>query len=141
MNLGDVSHPAAIENSFWDTETSDANNMCGMQGDYATGCDNSCGKTTAEMKQQATFTGWDFVGETANGTDDIWQMCDDGVDYPHLSWEFISGIFDCPAGAALEDILYLANRWLETDPEALTLADAAVGGSVTSEGFLVIAEN
>ena len=141
MNSSSVSNPASIENSFWDAETSDANNMCGMQGDYATGCDNSCGKTTAEMKQQATFTGWDFVGETANGTEDIWQMCEAGVDYPHLTWEFISGGFECPTGAALGDILHLANRWLEADPEALTLADAAVATSLTAERFLVIAEH
>jgi len=58
MNSSSVSNPAAIENSFWDTETSDANNMCGIQGDFATGCDNSSGKTTAEMKRptgQRTF--------------------------------------------------------------------------------------
>jgi hypothetical protein len=26
------------------------------------------------------------VGETANGTEDIWWI-DEGKDYPHLSWE------------------------------------------------------
>ncbi|MEE9370655.1 MAG: fibronectin type III domain-containing protein, partial [Sedimentisphaerales bacterium] len=30
---------------------------------------------------------WDFVDETANGTDDIWLICD-GRDYPRLCWQF-----------------------------------------------------
>jgi hypothetical protein len=30
--------------------------------------------------------GWDFVGETGNGTEDIWWI-DNGQDYPHLWWE------------------------------------------------------
>ena len=32
--------------------------------------------------------GWDFVGETANGTEDIWRI-NEGKDYPHLGWELI----------------------------------------------------
>ena len=31
--------------------------------------------------------GWDFVGETENGTQDIWWMPDH--DYPRLSWELV----------------------------------------------------
>jgi hypothetical protein len=30
--------------------------------------------------------GWDFVGETANGTEDLWWILE-GKDYPRLSWE------------------------------------------------------
>jgi hypothetical protein len=46
------------------------------------------GKTTAEMQMESTFTdvGWDFVGETDNGTEDIWWI-DEGKDYPRLWWE------------------------------------------------------
>lgn len=36
------------------------------------------GKTTAEMKQQATFAGWDFTN--------IWRI-NEGQDYPRLRWE------------------------------------------------------
>jgi len=37
------------------------------------------------MQTESTFTsaGWDFVGETSNGTEDIWKMCY-VPDYPHL---------------------------------------------------------
>jgi len=63
-------------------------NMCGTQGDEATGCDDSYGKTTAEMQTASTFleAGWDFVDETENGTEDIWWI-DEGQDYPRLWWE------------------------------------------------------
>ena len=39
--------------------------------------------TDESMRQQASFAGWDFVGETDNGIDDIWAMPGDG--YPYLN--------------------------------------------------------
>ena len=62
---------------FWDIETS------GQQTS-----DGGIGLTTIEMQTADTFleTGWDFVDETANGTDDIWWI-DEGNDYPRLWWE------------------------------------------------------
>jgi len=74
--LGDSSVTA----SFWNIETS--------------GCDSSAagtGLTTAQMQDMATYlnAGWDFVGETANGTDDIWDLINDFNDgYPCLAWEY-----------------------------------------------------
>ena len=46
------------------------------------------GKTTAEMQTAKTFldAGWDFVGETANGTEDLWWI-NEGKDYPRLWWQ------------------------------------------------------
>jgi len=77
-----------VTSCFWDTETSRRLNMCGSQGENATGCDDSCGKTTAEMQTASTFldAGWDFIDETENGTDDIWWILE-GQDYPRLWWE------------------------------------------------------
>ncbi len=46
--------------------------------------------TDIQMKHQSSFFGWDFVGETENGEDDIWWI-DEGRDYPRLSWELIPG--------------------------------------------------
>lgn len=42
----------------------------------------------AEMQRAGTFldAGWDFVGETANGTEDVWWILE-GKDYPRLWWE------------------------------------------------------
>jgi hypothetical protein len=63
--------------SFWDTETSGQTISAG-----------GTGKTTTEMQTAKTFldAGWDFVGETANGTADIWRILE-GKDYPRLWWE------------------------------------------------------
>jgi len=64
-----------ITNCFWDTQTS------GMSIS-----DGGTGKTTAQMQMQSTFTDayWDFTNETANGTNQIWQMTT-GSGYPVLS--------------------------------------------------------
>ena len=66
-----------VTQCFWDTQTSG-------QGTSAGGT----GKTTAEMQTASTFldAGWDFVGETANGTEDTWWILE-GQDYPRLWWE------------------------------------------------------
>jgi hypothetical protein len=62
--------------SFWDIETSG----------QATS-DGGTGLTTDQMQTMSTFTdaGWDFVGESVNGTEDIWWIPQQ--DYPHLWWE------------------------------------------------------
>jgi hypothetical protein len=46
------------------------------------------GEATTLVEAMGTdlITGWDFVGETANGTDDIWWILE-GKDYPRLLWE------------------------------------------------------
>ena len=67
---------------FWDIETS------GQTTSYNAIISGEEGKTTAEMQTKSTFTdaGWDFVGETVNGTEDIWWI-DEGNDYPRLWWQ------------------------------------------------------
>jgi hypothetical protein len=66
-----------ITGSFWDTQISGQPASAG-----------GTGLTTAQMQTGATFlaAGWDFVGETANGTEDIWWI-EEGQDYPRLWWE------------------------------------------------------
>ncbi|HOK67283.1 MAG TPA: hypothetical protein PK054_01675 [Anaerohalosphaeraceae bacterium] len=88
---------------FWDIQTSGQTISA-----------DGIGKTTAQMKTLSTFTsaGWDFTNETANGTDDIWRMCTDGVDYPRLNWERTRGDFACPDGVYLEDLTFINDRWL-----------------------------
>ena len=63
---------------FWDTQTSRLRYSDGGQA-----------RTTAQMQDINTFldAGWDFVGESANGTEDIWKMIRPGEDYPRLSWQ------------------------------------------------------
>ena len=59
-------YQGTVSNSYWDIETSEQTTSAG-----------GTGKTTAEMKQQATFVGWDFT--------DIWAIIED-VTYPFLRW-------------------------------------------------------
>ncbi len=64
-----------ITSCFWDAKRCEC-----------TVSDGGVGKTIVELKQAATFldAGWDFVGETANGTDDIWTIAE-GLDYPKFA--------------------------------------------------------
>ena len=81
---------ATVSNSFWDTQTSGQGSSPG-----------GTGKTTAEMKTASTFydADWDFEedgngnddgtngGASGNGTDNYWDMDQDGNNYPVLSWQ------------------------------------------------------
>ncbi len=66
-----------VQASFWDVEASGLATSAG-----------GTGLTTAEMIRAATFVevGWDFMGETANGTEDLWWILE-GQDYPRLWFE------------------------------------------------------
>ena len=69
----------SVNNSFWDTETSGQSTS-----------DGGTGKTTAEMKNIATFSGagWNIttVGPGERNTSYLWNIVD-GQTYPFLSWQ------------------------------------------------------
>ena len=68
-------------------------------------------------------------------------MCADGVDYPRLSWEFSrGGDMDCPEGVAMEDLVYLAGRWMAATPATFGAADANGDGHADLLDFAVMAE-
>ena len=92
-----------IIDSFWDLETS---NRAYSEG--------GTGKTTAEMQTASTFleAGWDFVGETKNGTEDIWSICEK-TNYPRFVWQIPVGDFVCPDGVTMEDFAFLMEHWLD----------------------------
>jgi len=93
-----------MEDSFWDIETS---------GQAAS--DGGQGRTTDRMRKALTYvgSGWDFVGETFNGTADLWKMCGRPI-YPRLFWEqMLVGDFTDPEGVGLEDLMFLAQHWLK----------------------------
>jgi hypothetical protein len=71
------SRGAVVARSFWDTATSNR-----------FWSDGGTGRPTVQMQKARTFldAGWDFVGETDNGTEDIWWILE-GQDYPRLWWE------------------------------------------------------
>ncbi|MDP3831900.1 MAG: GLUG motif-containing protein, partial [Ignavibacteriaceae bacterium] len=70
---------ATVTNCFWDTQTS---------GKISSAA--GTGKTTAQMKDYTTFTGWDFIIETANGSNNFWdmdQLVTVNNGYPILTWQ------------------------------------------------------
>ena len=124
--------------SFWDTTINPDLPGVGSGADP-----NVIGELTENLQKLETFAqaGWDFTSESANGTADIWRMCGDGADYPRLAWEFSQGgDFDCPDGVALEDIGYLADRWLATTPDTSGAADANSDDKADLADFAVLAE-
>jgi len=92
-----------ISNSFWDVNASGEPNSAG-----------GIPKTTGEMKERSTFTeaGWDFIGESVNGPNDVWTI-DEGEDYPRFVWEVVRNF----AGDTLdfEDYCLLAEYWGDED--------------------------
>jgi hypothetical protein len=108
------SNSGPVTNSFWDVNSS---------GEPTSAA--GTGLMTADMQTMSTFTnaGWDFVGETNNGTDFVWRMCQDLVDYPRLAWEFTLGDFVCPDGVEMKDFAILAAQWQQ--PAGKPSADIA----------------
>ncbi|MHC5082989.1 MAG: GLUG motif-containing protein [Planctomycetota bacterium] len=77
----------------------------GPDNGYGTPLDDS------NMMIQSNFTNWDFLGESTNGTNDIWRMCADDVDYPRLSWEFAqNGDFET-LPVKMEWISLISKHW------------------------------
>ena len=131
-NIGGLTGSGGATNSFWDVETSNQSTSGG-----------GTGKLTDEMKTKSTFTGagWDFVGETVNGTNDYWRMCVNGVEYPLLSWQFI-GDFTCPDGVDILDLAFFVERWLHScwwDNNFCNCTDTNHDGSVNFLDFAILA--
>ncbi|NLH18139.1 MAG: hypothetical protein GX455_16305 [Phycisphaerae bacterium] len=121
-----------ITNSFWDMDTS---GMATSQGGE--------GKTTAEMKTPATFTdaGWDFLGESVNGTEELWRMCQEGMDYPSLAFAYSNhGDYSCPDGMGMDDLMVLAERWMATTPSEIGPADGNGDGVVNLSDLGILSE-
>jgi hypothetical protein len=126
---------------FWDTQTSGQTNGVG-QGSS----DGVYGRTTAEMKQQTTFTAspylWDFLGEATNGIDDYWRMCVDGVTYPRLNWQSIAGDIACPDGVNFVDYAKMAAHWGQLGcPTGCENADINGDGTVDIYDLDLLADN
>jgi hypothetical protein len=68
------------------------------------------------MKQEASFIGWDFVWETANGTEDIWSICET-VSYPKLAWQFDykAGDSDDDRDVDFIDFAVMGLKWMQAD--------------------------
>jgi len=70
--------------------------------------------SAAQMKMRDSFVaaGWDFVGETANGSKDIWDICE-GSNFPKLTgFKADDADFVCPDGVDELDLAVLSEDWL-----------------------------
>jgi len=89
----------SITQSYWDMQTSGQSSSAGGEG-----------KTTAEMKQQATFVGWDFIN--------IWGIINTNT-YPYLLWQY----YKVPNLVGLSQM----------EAEALIITRGFVVGTITEE--------
>lgn len=76
-----VNAGCVVSNCYWDTQSSLTTNSSG-----------GTGESTANMQLQSTFTnaGWDFLGESNNGSNEIWKMdapCYVNDGYPIFAWQ------------------------------------------------------
>ncbi|MBN1818833.1 MAG: hypothetical protein JW828_15835, partial [Sedimentisphaerales bacterium] len=129
---------------FWDIQSSGKTHGVGNMNPDPSGV---AGLDTAAMMTLSTFTDaeWDFTNETAKGTNDIWRMCSDGLDYPHLNWESIDGDFSCPDGVNAEDLNYYVGYWLTNnctmDNNYCGGADLNLSGAVDLGDWAIFAAN
>jgi hypothetical protein len=122
-----------IEDCFWDTQTSGQSSSQG----------GGTGLPTAEMQSMWTYIvgGWDFAGETVNGTEDIWQMCCGRPIYPKLAWEpMLVGDFVAPEGIDFADLAFLAEHWLQSAGLACVDADLTFDARADMDDFMLLAQ-
>ena len=89
--------------------------------------------TDEQLKQRASFAGWDFLGESANEGGEPWRMCLDGVGYPLLSWQYaFTGDVACPDGTDMEDAAAFSQAWMTTagEPRFNPLCDLNADGAI-----------
>lgn len=90
------------DKNFWDAEVN------AELGGIGNGDDpNVIGLATGNLQMADTFVdaGWDF--------ENTWRMCEDGVSYPRLRWEYErEGDWECPDGVFVEDLGVVADEWL-----------------------------
>ena len=117
--------------SFWDVNVnSSLDGISNKPNDP-----NVIGLSTVEMQTRSHFTdvGWDFIGEEDNGTEDYWQMCIDGYDYPRLTWQFINPAdFLRPGRVDNYDLFVLTHDWLTTDSRCCDIAPLPDGDGIVN---------
>lgn len=88
--VGYMVNTMTVTNSFWDVQSSTQNVSVGSGASFPS--EEATPKTTTELQTLSTFinAGWDFSGESTNGTDDVWQLitsgCLSGLGYPTLNY-------------------------------------------------------
>lgn len=82
--VGQVTNNSSMTASYWNTETSGQSEGVGFNG----GTDTPTGLNSAQMAQQASFAGFDFVGSPPGDPigDTPWLMFE-GATRPYLYWQ------------------------------------------------------
>lgn len=129
-----------ISASFWDTDTSEQLDGVGGTGDEAV--TDITGKPTTEMKTKSTFTsaGWDFEGETINGTEDIWTISE-GKTYPSLVHQRITADFVGLHGVDMADFAFFAAYWGQNNCNDCSGADLTGDGNIDENDLKKLAQN
>jgi hypothetical protein len=114
---------AYVTASFWCTETS---------GQATSAC-SFVGLTTQEMQTESTFTnaGWDFVGETVNGTEDIWSINPDvNNGFPYFAQEAVVDNDEHTIPVQPEISALIGNYPNPFNPETTVMFTVAKSGNV-----------
>ena len=94
---------AMISQSYWGAEASGLENMCGFARPvFAVGCDDSNGLSTAQMMQQSSFEGWDFIN--------VWGIGENQT-YPYLR-KYSAADINEDESVNFGDLAILADNWL-----------------------------
>jgi len=95
---------------FWDETINAGFTGIGSSSDPA----GLVGKSTTEMQQGQTYidANWDIVSLYYQPQINIWRLCTDNVDYPHLAVEYSIADFACPDGIGVEDLAMLSGEWM-----------------------------
>lgn len=138
--LAGFNYEADISASFWDTQISGQVN--GVGGNEGSGTVDVQGRTTEQMKQSTTFTdyNWDFVCESDNGTNDIWEIpiWFGQADYPRLTWQNMpTADISCPMDVNMIDFAYFSARWLRDNCDA---PNDCEGADLDGSGVVDIAD-
>ena len=104
---------SSLVNCVWNTDTASVSiGYVNANGGIVL---NALGKTTGQMQVEGTFSGigWDFAGEAANGTDDVWHMPYEATGYPMLWWQKdIPGDIAGSYGVDIVDFDEISSGWL-----------------------------
>ncbi len=83
------SERSIYKNNFFDST---------LSNQYTDALKGAFARTTSEMKSSCNYlaTGWDFKGESENGTNDQWTISSDNSGYPALVWQGYSNTLSLP---------------------------------------------
>jgi len=107
-----------ISDCYWDTQTSGQTTSAG-----------GTGKTTAEMKRQSTFVGWDFAT--------TWSIRE-GVTYPRLQWQRLLGDIAGLRGVNFDDFALISQWWGHADCGSMN--NHCAGADINGNGKVDLAD-